>query len=73
MHNGFKLYVNYKCKRRREKKIDRALERFRRKTRDTKLIQLLRDQQQFTKKSEKRRKKIQQATLKQFLRDQEEN
>ena len=52
--------------------IDRALKRFRRKTKDTKLIQVLRDQKQYTKKSVKRRKKIQKATYKQFLRDQEE-
>lgn len=53
-------------------KIDRALKRFRRKTKDTKLIQRLRANQQYTKKSVKRRKQVQKASYKQHLRDQEE-
>lgn len=52
--------------------IDKALKRFKRKTRDTKLINNLRDQKQFTKKSVKQRKKIQKAVYKQALQNNEE-
>ncbi|MDX1828924.1 MAG: 30S ribosomal protein S21 [Lutibacter sp.] len=53
-------------------KIDRALKRYRKKTKDTKLIQRLRDQKQYTKKSVRRRKKVQKATYKQYLQDQQD-
>ena len=36
--------------------IDRALKRYKRKTRNTKLLNLLRENKQYTKKSERRRK-----------------
>jgi len=52
--------------------IDRALKRFKRKVRDTKLINNLRDKKQFTKKSERQRKKIQKAVYKQILQNKEE-
>jgi len=52
--------------------IDRALKRFKRKTRDTKLIYKLRDQKEFTKKSVKRRKKIGKAVYKQILQNKEQ-
>ena len=52
--------------------IDRALKRFKRKVRDTKLINNLRDKKQFTKKSERQRKQIQKAVYKQILQNKEE-
>jgi len=51
--------------------IDRALKRFKRKTRNTKLINHLRDNKHFTKKSVKRRKQIEKAQYKQHLLEQE--
>ena len=52
--------------------IDRALKRYKQKTRRTKLINNLRDQKQFIKKSVKNRKKIGKAIYVQNLRIQEE-
>jgi len=52
--------------------IDRALKRYRRKAKNTKLLQCLRDQKQYTKKSVRRRKKVQKAAYKQHLQDQED-
>jgi len=51
--------------------IDRALKRYKRKTRNTKVLNQLRERKQFTKKSVKRRKQIEKAEYKQHLRDQE--
>ena len=51
--------------------IDRALKRYKRKTRNTKLLINLKENKQFTKKSVKRRKKLEKATYKQHLQDQE--
>ncbi|OGS74208.1 MAG: 30S ribosomal protein S21 [Flavobacteria bacterium RIFCSPLOWO2_12_FULL_35_11] len=48
--------------------IDRALKRYKQKTRRTKLINNLRDQKQFIKKSVKNRKKIGKAIYVQNLR-----
>ncbi|WP_274475054.1 30S ribosomal protein S21 [Mangrovimonas aestuarii] len=53
-------------------KIERALKRFKRKYRDTKVLQNLRDKQHFTKKSVRRRKEIQKAQYIQALKNQEE-
>ncbi|MFZ2284309.1 MAG: 30S ribosomal protein S21 [Lutibacter sp.] len=52
--------------------IDRALKRYKQKTRRTKLINNLRDQKQFIKKSVKNRKKIGKAIYVQNLRNQED-
>ncbi|WP_372766709.1 30S ribosomal protein S21 [Lutibacter sp.] len=52
--------------------IDRALKRYKQKTRRTKLINNLRDQKQFTKKSVKKRMKLAKAVYIQDLRNQEE-
>lgn len=52
--------------------IDRALKRYKQKTRRTKLINNLRDQKQFIKKSVKNRKKIGKAIYVQNLRIQED-
>lgn len=52
--------------------IDRALKRYKQKTRRTKLINNLRDQKQFTKKSVKKRMKMAKAVYIQTLKDQEE-
>lgn len=52
--------------------IDRALKRYKQKTKRTKLINNLRDQKQFIKKSVKNRKKIGKAIYVQNLRNQEE-
>lgn len=52
-------------------KIEQALKRMKRKFRNTKVLQKLRENQQFTKKSVKRRKQVQKATYIQNLRDQE--
>jgi small subunit ribosomal protein S21 len=52
--------------------IDRALKRYKQKTRRTKLINNLRDQKQFIKKSIKNRKKIGKAIYVQNLRIQED-
>lgn len=51
--------------------IERALKRMKKKFRNTKVLQTLRENQQFTKKSVKRRREIQKATYIQGLRDQE--
>lgn len=52
-------------------KIERALKRMKRKFRDTKVLQNVRDRQHYTKKSTKRRKEIQKASYIQSLKDQE--
>lgn len=52
--------------------IDRALKRYKRKTRNTKLINLLRENKEYTKKSVKRRKLIGKAAYKQVLQDKQE-
>ncbi|REE80593.1 small subunit ribosomal protein S21 [Lutibacter oceani] len=51
--------------------IDRALKRYKRKTRNTKLLNNLRENKHYTKKSVKRRKQIEKASYKQHLQDQE--
>ena len=51
--------------------IDRALKRYKRKTRNTKLLNQLRANKQYTKKSVKRRKQLGKASYKQHLQDQE--
>lgn len=51
--------------------IDRALKRYKRKTRNTKLLNQLRENKHFTKKSVKRRKQIEKACYKQHLQDKE--
>ena len=51
--------------------IDRALKRYKRKTRNTKLLNHLRENKQYTKKSVRRRKLIGKAAYKQRLQDQE--
>ena len=51
--------------------IDRALKRYKRKTRNTKLLNHLRENKHYTKKSVKRRKQIEKASYKQHLQDQE--
>ena len=51
--------------------IDRALKRYKRKTRNTKLVNQLRDNKHYTKKSVKRRKQIEKAVYKQHLQDQD--
>lgn len=52
--------------------IERALKRYKRKHRNIKVMQNLRDKQFFTKPSVKRRREIQKAAYIQGLRDQEE-
>jgi len=52
--------------------IERALKRYKRKHRNIKVMQNLRDNQFFTKPSVKRRREIQKAAYIQNLRDQEE-
>ena len=52
--------------------IDRALKRYKRKTRNTKLINLLRENKEYTKKSVKRRKQIGKAEYKQVLLNNQE-
>lgn len=54
-------------------KIERALKRLKRKYRDTKVLQNLRDKKQFTKPSVEKRKQMQKAQYIQNLRDKEEN
>ena len=51
--------------------IDRALKRYKRKTRNTKVLNQLRENKQFTKKSVKRRRQVEKAAYIQNLRDQE--
>ena len=53
-------------------KIERALKRMKRKFRDTKVLQNLRDNQYYTKKSVARRKQIQKASYIQSIRDKED-
>ncbi|GAA4297149.1 MULTISPECIES: 30S ribosomal protein S21 [Aestuariibaculum] len=52
--------------------IERALKRYKRKHRNVKVMQNLRDNQFFTKPSVKRRRQIQKAEYIQNLRDQED-
>ncbi|GFZ94054.1 30S ribosomal protein S21 [Aquaticitalea lipolytica] len=52
--------------------IERALKRYKRKHRNVKVMQNLRENQFFTKPSVKRRREIQKAEYIQNLRDQEE-
>lgn len=52
--------------------IERALKRYKRKHRNIKVMQNLRDNQFFTKPSVKRRREIQKASYIQNLRDQED-
>lgn len=51
--------------------IDRALKRYKRKTRNTKVLNQLRENKQYTKKSVKRRRQKEKASYIQHLRDQE--
>jgi len=53
-------------------KIDRALKRMKRKYRNTKVLQNLRENRYYTKPSVSRRKKFQKAAYIQSLRDQED-
>ena len=52
--------------------IERALKRYKRKHRNIKVMQNLRDSQFFTKPSVKRRRQVQKAAYIQNLRDQED-
>ena len=52
--------------------IERALKRYKRKHRNVKVIQNLRDGQFYTKPSVKRRREIQKAEYIQNMRDQED-
>ncbi|GAL66089.1 30S ribosomal protein S21 [Jejuia pallidilutea] len=52
--------------------IERALKRYKRKHRNIKVMQNLRENQYFTKPSVKRRREIQKAAYIQNLRDQED-
>ena len=52
--------------------IDRALKRYKRKHRNIKVMQNLREAQFFTKPSVKRRREIQKAEYIQNIRDQED-
>ncbi|MCB4806757.1 30S ribosomal protein S21 [Tamlana sp. 62-3] len=52
--------------------IERALKRYKRKHRNVKVMQNLRDKQYFTKPSVERRREVQKASYIQGLRDQEE-
>ncbi|MGO3708107.1 MAG: 30S ribosomal protein S21 [Mesonia hippocampi] len=53
-------------------KIERALKRLKRKFKDTKVLQKLREKQHYTKKSVSKRKQLQKAAYIQSLRDKEE-
>jgi small subunit ribosomal protein S21 len=53
-------------------KIERALKRMKRKFRDTKVLQNLRDRQYYTKPSEAHRKMVEKATYIQAIREKEE-
>ncbi|MBB4118694.1 small subunit ribosomal protein S21 [Mesonia hippocampi] len=53
-------------------KIERALKRLKRKFKDTKVLQKLREKQHYTKKSVTKRKQLQKAAYIQSLRDKEE-
>lgn len=50
-------------------KIERALKRLKRKVRDTKMMQRIRDNREYTKKSVERRQQRQKAEYVQSLRD----
>lgn len=52
-------------------KIDAALKQFKRKVKNTKQLQQVRDQQEYTKPSTKRRKQKLKAIYKQKMRDQQ--
>mgnify|MGYP000973770806 CR=1 FL=1 len=52
--------------------IDRALKRYKRKHRNIKVMQNIREGQFFTKPSVKRRREVQKASYIQNLRDQED-
>ena len=52
--------------------IERALKRYKRKHRNVKVMQQIRESQFFTKKSVKRRQVVQKATYIQTLKDQED-
>lgn len=52
--------------------IERALKRYKRKHRNVKIMQNLREKQYFTKPSVERRREVQKASYIQNLRDQEE-
>ncbi|MFC5194641.1 30S ribosomal protein S21 [Bizionia hallyeonensis] len=52
--------------------IERALKRYKRKHRNVKVMQNLREKQYFTKPSVKRRREVQKAEYIQNLRDQED-
>lgn len=53
-------------------KIDRALKRMKRKYRNTKVLQNLRENRYYTKPSVARRKQVQKAAYIQSLKDKEE-
>ncbi|AFU67408.1 SSU ribosomal protein S21p RspU [Psychroflexus torquis ATCC 700755] len=52
-------------------KIERALKRLKRKFRDTKVLQTLRDKKQFTKKSVEKRQNMKKAQYIQTLREKD--
>lgn len=52
--------------------IERAIKRYKRKHRNVKVMQNLRDNQYFTKPSVQKRRQLQKAAYIQHLRDQEE-
>lgn len=52
-------------------KIERALKRLKRKFRDTKVLQTLRDKKQFTKKSVEKRQNLKKAQYIQSLKEKE--
>jgi small subunit ribosomal protein S21 len=52
-------------------KIERALKRLKRKFRDTKVLQTLRDKKQFTKKSVQNRQNLKKAQYIQTLREKD--
>lgn len=52
--------------------IERALKRYKRKHRNIKVMQTIREKQYFTKPSVKRRREVQKAAYIQNLRDQED-
>ena len=52
--------------------VERALKRYKRKHRNVKVMQNLRDKQYFTKPSVRRRKEVQKAEYIQSLRDAED-
>lgn len=53
--------------------IDRALKRYKRKHRNVQIMNNLRENKHFTKKSVKRRREVQKAQYIQNLRDQQED